>query len=334
MRKALIYICSLAITLGLAASPAANAAATKPAAAKIKTGKSIKKKPQAAAKHVRKNVAKRAIAGARRDVHLARTSAIPSTLEHPGVQSAGVLVLNQQTGEVIYEKNADNITPIASITKLMTAMVVLDAKLPLNELISISDEDLDTLKGTSSRLAPGTTLTRGEMLLLALMSSENRAASALSRHYPGGRAAFIHAMNVKAISLGMYQSKFFDSTGLNPRNVSSARELAMMVQAARRYPEIREFSTSSEYSLSSNLGKDMTFRNTNPLVRDEHWDISLSKTGFISEAGRCLVMQAKIDGIPVVMVLMDSEGKFTRVGDAQRVRKWMETSPLAKLRAG
>ena len=332
MRKTLISICSLLVAMSMAASPVAFAAAK--TAVKAKTAQTAKKKPQVASKQVRKNVAKRAIASARRDVRLARTSAIPSTLEHPGVQSAGVLVINQKTGEVIYEKNADTITPIASITKLMTAMVVLDAKLPLNELISISEEDLDTLKGTGSRLAPGTTLTRGEMLLLALMSSENRAASALSRHYPGGHDAFIRAMNVKAASLGMYHSKFFDSTGLNPRNVSNARELAMMVQAARRYPEIREFSTSSEYTLTSNLGKQLTFRNTNPLVRDEQWEIGLSKTGFISEAGRCLVMQAKIDGTPVVMVLMDSNGKYTRVGDAQRVRKWMETSPLAKLRAG
>lgn len=334
MHKSLILFCSILASVCISASPAATAATTKQSS---HTSKKITAKPATkalTAKNSRKNISSRAIASARRDVRIAHTSARPSTLEHPGVQSSGALVLNQLTGEVIYEKNADATTPIASITKLMTAMVVLDAKLPLNEMISISEEDLDTLKGTGSRLVPGTTLTRGEMMLLALMSSENRAASALSRHYPGGRDAFIHAMNVKAIHLGMAHSKFYDATGLNPGNVSTARELALMVNAARTYPEIQQFSTSTEYSLISNRGRVLTFHNTNPLVKDEKWDIGLSKTGFTNEAGRCLVMQTKIGDTPVVMVLMDSNGKFTRVGDAQRVRKWMESSPAAKLRAG
>ena len=346
MRKPLIFLCSALAALSLVAAPLAAATTTTPK----HRNTSIKQisKPKAAtpvaakktgrkivAKKTGKNVSSRAIANARRDVSIARASARPSTLEHPGVQSSGALVINQLTGEVIYEKNADAITPIASITKLMTAMVVLDAKLPLNELISISEEDVDKLKGTGSRLTPGLTLTRGEMLLLALMSSENRAASALSRHYPGGRDAFIHAMNVKAASLGMSHSRFFDSSGLNPNNVSTARELALMVKAARAYPEIHQFSTSSEYSLtSSRNGRTLAFHNTNPLVKDDGWEIGLSKTGYISEAGRCLVMQAKINDTPVVMVLMDSNGKYTRIGDAQRVRKWLETSPVAKLRAG
>ncbi|QZA80009.1 D-alanyl-D-alanine endopeptidase [Deefgea piscis] len=281
------------------------------------------------------NVSKLAIANARQDVQVTRTIAARMDADNPGVQSSGVLVLNQQSGEVLYEKNADSIIPIASITKLMTAMVVLDARLPLNELISITEADIDTLKNTSSRLSVGTTLTRGEMLLLALMSSENRAASTLSHHFPGGKDAFIRKMNEKAQQLGMRNSRFYDSTGLNPSNVSSARELGLMVKAAQRYPEIHQFSTSSEYTFASNKnGSMMTFRNTNPLVKDSDWDIGVSKTGFINEAGRCIVMQAMINGKPVVIVLMDSNGKYTRIGDAQRIRKWIETSPLAKLRAG
>ncbi|WP_297576796.1 D-alanyl-D-alanine endopeptidase [uncultured Deefgea sp.] len=281
------------------------------------------------------NVSKLAIANARQDVQVTRTIAARMDANNPGVQSSGVLVLNQQSGEVLYEKNADSIIPIASITKLMTAMVVLDAHLPLNELISITEADIDTLKNTSSRLSVGTTLTRGEMLLLALMSSENRAASTLSHHFPGGKDAFIRKMNEKAQQLGMRNSRFYDSTGLNPSNVSSARELGLMVKAAQRYPEIHQFSTSSEYSFASNKnGSMLTFRNTNPLVKDSDWDIGVSKTGFINEAGRCIVMQAMINGKPVIIVLMDSSGKYTRIGDAQRIRKWMETSPLAKLRAG
>lgn len=348
MQKALILFCTLLAAISFTATSAAGAASqqkqpqkqqstaqktAKPKAVAQK--KAVPAKKQVAAKKSGKNVANRAIANARKDVQVSRASARPSTLAHPGVQSSAVLVINQLTGEVIYEKNADDITPIASITKLMTAMVVLDAKLPLNELISISRDDIDTLKGTTSRLAPGLTLTRGEMLLLALMSSENRAASALARHYPGGSDGFIRAMNAKAASLGMHRSSFHDATGLSPENISTPRELALMVQAARAYPEIHQFSTASEYIFSSSLnGRELVFRNTNPLVKNDDWEIGLSKTGYISEAGRCLVMQARISDTPVVMVLMDSNGKYTRIGDAQRVRKWLETSPVAGLRAG
>ncbi len=276
-----------------------------------------------------------AIADARKDVQVTQTIAARIDPDNPGLQSIGVLILNENSGEVLFEKNADNIIPIASITKLMTAMVVLDAHLPLNELISISDADVDSLKNTSSRLSVGTTLTRGEMLLLALMSSENRAASALSHNYPGGRGAFTRKMNEKAQQLGMRKSRFFDPTGLTPSNVSTPRELALMVKAAQRYPEIHQFSTSSEYTFSSNMrGSTLTFRNTNPLVKDADWDIGVSKTGFINEAGRCIVMQATINNTPVVMVLMDSNGKYTRIGDVQRVRKWIESNEFAKLRAG
>ena len=348
MRKALILFCSLLAAISLTSMSVSYAATAQTQSGKSRTTvvkkatpkkavakKAVSSKKKTVASKRSKNVANRAIANARKGIQLERASARATTLAHPGVQSSAALVLNQLTGEVIYEKNADESTPIASITKLMTAMVVLDAKLPLNELISISREDIDTLKGTTSRLAPGLTLTRGEMLLLALMSSENRAASALARHYPGGRDAFIHAMNAKAISLGMRHSRFHDATGLNPENVSTPRELAMMVQAARAYPEIHQFSTASEYLFTSNLSRrEMAFRNTNPLVKQDDWEIGLSKTGYINEAGRCLVMQARISDTPVVSVLMDSNGKYTRIGDAQRVRKWLETSTVAGLRAG
>ncbi|HSC81251.1 MAG TPA: D-alanyl-D-alanine endopeptidase [Chitinolyticbacter sp.] len=295
---------------------------------------------QASAKHGKKaaqrksNLSRVATTNARKQVNVARTMAAPVIAEHPGVQSAGVLILNEKNGEVVYEKNADSIAPIASITKLMTAMVVLDARLPMNELLTIGLEDVDTLKNTSSRLGVGTQLTRAEMLLLALMSSENRAASALSRHYPGGQIAFVRRMNEKARELGLGSTRFLDPTGLAPHNVSTARELAKLVTAAHRYAEIHHFSTASEYAFVSNVsGRELQFRNTNPLVREQDWTIGLSKTGYTSEAGRCLVMQATINGSPVVMVLLDSEGKFTRIGDATRVRKWLETSPYAQLHA-
>jgi serine-type D-Ala-D-Ala endopeptidase (penicillin-binding protein 7) len=287
------------------------------------------------AKSNHKQITSRAIANARKDVSVSRALALSTTLDNPGVQSVGVLVLNEQNGEIMYEKNADSLTPIASITKLMTAMVTLDAQLPLNELLTISQADVDTLKNTTSRLTVGTTLTRGELLLLALMASENRAAAALARTFPAGQAVFIRKMNEKAQSLGMRNSRFYDSTGLTPNNVSTPRELALMVKAAHRYPEIHDFTTSSEYSFVSNQsGRNMAFHNTNPLVKEVDWNIGVSKTGFINEAGRCLVMQATINGTPVVIVLLDSNGKYTRIGDAQKVRKWIETTSASRSRAG
>jgi D-alanyl-D-alanine endopeptidase (penicillin-binding protein 7) len=334
----MIYLCSIATAALLLTSMPALAAAPpqKTAAKQQKSAKKSPAKKSVAQKKGKKTaVSKRATASARRDIHISRVSANPSTLAHPGLQSGSALILNEQTGEVIYAKHPDALTPIASITKLMTAMVVLDAQLPLSEQISISREDIDSLKGTRSRLVPGLTLTRGEMLLLALMSSENRAASALARHYPGGREAFINKMNEKAVSLGMKQTRFFDSTGLTPNNVSTPRELALMVRAAHQYSTIQQYSTSAEYSFISNKNyKPMVFRNTNPLVKNDNWEIGVSKTGYISEAGRCLVMQAVIENTPVVMVLMDSQGKNTRIGDAQRVRKWIETNPATKSHAG
>lgn len=241
----------------------------------------------------------------------------------PGLHSHAALLLDMQNGEAVYQKNASQVVSIASITKLMTAMVMLDANLPMQEELVITEDDVDTLKGSRSRLSVGARLTRQETLLLALMSSENRAAHALGRNYPGGIPAFVAAMNRKAQELGMTNSRFLDPTGLNPSNVSTARDLAKMVAAAYKYPAIHAATTTSDTRIDV-LGRVLEYRNTNPLVRSDAWDIGVSKTGFIREAGHGLVMQAKVKNRPMLFVLLDSEGSMTRVGDANRLKKWAE----------
>ena len=258
---------------------------------------------------------------------IVRRAAPPPEIFNPDVldiQSTAALVVNSSDGHVIYDKNVTAVAPIASITKLMTAMVVLDAKLPLDESIMLNEEDLDTVKHTGSRLQLGTVLTRDEMLRLALMSSENRAASALGRAYPGGTAAFVREMNLKALSLEMMRTSFADSTGLSTGNVSTAQDLAKMVTAAYQYPLIRQYSTGNGYAVHALNGRALEFRNTNALIVSPDWSIGLSKTGYIREAGRCLVMHATIAGAPVVIVLLDSWGRLSRVGDANRIKKWIE----------
>lgn len=244
------------------------------------------------------------------------------------LKSSKAIVINQLTGETIFEKNKSTITPIASVTKLMTAMVALDAHLPMSDELTITQEDVDSLKGSSSRLTVGTKLTRGELLQLALMSSENRAASALSRHYPGGKQAFINAMNTKAAMLGMRHTRFVEPTGLNSNNVATAYDLVRMVNAAHQYDEIRNITTTASQAVVVNgKSRPLNYVNTNALVRSStKWDIGLSKTGYIREAGRCLVMQAEIAGESMIIVLLDSNGKNTRLGDANRIRKWFERS--------
>ena len=240
--------------------------------------------------------------------------------------SLNAVIVDASDNRHVYAKGADDVTPIASLTKLMTAMVTLDAGLPLDETIAIDMDDLDYLKGTSSRLRMGTELPRREMLRLALMSSENRAASSLARTYPGGTPAFVSAMNAKAALLGMTHTRYADPTGLSAQNVSTANDLAVLVAAAAEYPQIREFSTTgSHYVEVQPTGKVLGFNNTNNLVKSSQWDIKLSKTGYIREAGKCLVMLATIASKPFVIVLLDSAGKYTRLGDAQRVRHWLET---------
>ena len=240
--------------------------------------------------------------------------------------SANVLVLDASANAPVYAKAANEVTPIASLTKLMTAIVTLDAGLPLDEPIAIDTEDFDYLKGTRSRLRMGAELPRREMLRLALMASENRAAASLARNYPGGTDAFVAAMNEKARALGMTRTRYADPTGLSARNVSTARDLALLVSAAAEYPLIREFSTTpSHYVEVQSTGQLLGFNNTNRLVANTGWDILLSKTGYIREAGKCLVMLATIASKPFVIVLLDSAGRYTRLGDAERVRYWLET---------
>jgi serine-type D-Ala-D-Ala endopeptidase (penicillin-binding protein 7) len=239
------------------------------------------------------------------------------------LRSKAVMVQDAETGEIVINKNSEALVPIASITKLMTAMILLDRGLDLEQRIVVSREDVDTVKGTRSRLMPGTTLTRDELLLLALMASENRAAAALARTYPGGHPAFVKAMNERAAELGMSDSTFVEPTGLSPSNVSSPRDLVKLVRAAHGYPLIREYSTRDRATVKV-FNRPLRFVNTNGLVRNSRWDIELSKTGYISEAGRCLVMQVRVASKDLIVVLLDSWGKQSRIGDAQRIRQWLE----------
>ena len=239
------------------------------------------------------------------------------------LRSSTALVMDADTGDVVIDKNSDAVVPIASITKLMTAMVILDRGLDLEQRVVLSREDIDSFKGTRSRLRTGSALTRDELLMLALMASENRAAAALGRTYPGGMPAFVAAMNAKAATLGMTDTHFVEPTGLSPANVSSARDLAKLVRAAHEYPLIREYSTREKARVTA-FGRPLHFRNTNGLVRSSHWEIDVSKTGYIREAGRCLVMHVRVGAKELIVVLLDSWGKYSRIGDANRIRKWYE----------
>lgn len=242
------------------------------------------------------------------------------------LKSSVALVMDQETNEVLFAKNSDAVLPIASLTKLMTALIVVEARQPMDETITITSEDVDTEKFSSSRLAVGTTLSRGDALHLALMSSENRAAHALGRHYPGGLPAFVQAMNAKARLLGMFDTHYVEPTGLSSQNQSSAKDLANLVKSAYQQHTIRELSTSTDYAVQVGA-RHLQFRTTNSLVRSPSWDIGLQKTGYIVEAGRCLVMQARMAGRKLIMVFLDSTGKYSRQGDAERVRKWLEAAP-------
>ncbi len=331
MRHFRILVCSLiALTLMPLSAEAGRAAERSTTAKKVVHKRVVHKKTSA----------KRIISTIRSDgAYRVRPVAFhprsdDSVFVTPGgelrLASSKALIVNQNTGEVLYAKSTGVSTPIASVTKLMTAMVLLDQHLSLDEVIAVGDGDVDTLKGTSSRLRVGTELSRRDMLQLALMSSENRAASALARTSPIGITNFVAAMNAKATELGMAHTHFVDPTGLNSENVSTAEDLVKMVKAAYQYPEIRSITTTPQYDVALNGYRRPTeFRNTNILVRNGSWDIGLSKTGYINEAGRCLVMQAQIADQPLIIVLLDSWGKYTRIGDAQRIRKWMESSAVS-----
>jgi D-alanyl-D-alanine endopeptidase (penicillin-binding protein 7) len=248
-----------------------------------------------------------------------------ATTDKLALKSSVALVMDQDTNEVLFSKNSQAVLPIASITKLMTAVVVSDAGLPLDEVLTVTEDDVDTEKGSRSRLVVGARLTRGEMLHLALMSSENRAASALGRNYPGGLASFVSAMNAKAQTIGMTDTHYVEPTGLSSQNQSSATDLATLVKVAHNYPLIRELSTSPGFQVEVGRRK-LEYHNTNRLVSNPSWDIGLQKTGYIAEAGRCLVMQASLAGRKLIMVFLDSSGLNTRIADAERVRRWVTSS--------
>jgi D-alanyl-D-alanine endopeptidase (penicillin-binding protein 7) len=249
------------------------------------------------------------------------------THDELSLRSSVAFVVDQETQEILLSKNEQAVLPIASLTKLMTGLIVRESMLPMDEMITITQADVDTEKGSTSRLRVGAELSRAELLHLALMSSENRAASALGRAHPGGTEVFVDLMNAKARALGMNDSSFVEPTGLSSKNQSSAKDLALLVQAASGDPILSEYSTSPGYRVAVGKRK-LQFSNTNWLVRSPAWEIGLQKTGYISEAGQCLVLQAKVAGRKLIMVFLDSVGRRSRLADAERVRRWVESTPV------
>ena len=283
-----------------------------------KTKPSVKKAPQKRVSvSAQKAVPMRASYGQMAGLHAAS--------DPLDLRSSVALVIDQDTREVLFRKNDHAVLPIASLTKLMTGLVISDAHLPMSEMIAITQADVDTEKGSSSRLAVGTVLSRGDLLHLALMSSENRAAHALGRSFPGGIDTFVARMNARAQALGMSDTRYVEPTGLSSRNQSSASDLAILVGAAHKEPVLRELSTSHGREIEVGR-RTLQYNNTNRLVKSAEWDIGLQKTGYISEAGQCLVMQAQVAGRKLIMVFLDSAGKLSRIADAERVRRWVEKS--------
>jgi serine-type D-Ala-D-Ala endopeptidase (penicillin-binding protein 7) len=311
----------LVVPDAMAAKQADKSRASKPSAAKsVRVHKTSVRSRRPAAKPAPRRLS----VGEARGLH-----AVDDPLD---LKSSVAFVIDQDTNQVLVDKNSQAVLPIASITKLMTALVVSEQGLDLSETVTVTEQDIDTEKGSRSRLKVGTQLTRGEMLHLALMSSENRAAHALGRTAPGGLEAFVAAMNDTARRLGMNDTRYVEPTGLSSQNRSSATDLTRLVKAAYGVPMIRELSTSQEAEFP--IGRQaLQFRNTNGLVRNPQWDIGLQKTGYISEAGRCLVMQASLAGRKLIMVLLDSAGKYSRIGDAERIRKWLDHQTHAAVTA-
>jgi D-alanyl-D-alanine endopeptidase (penicillin-binding protein 7) len=313
-----------AVTVALMCAPVvAMADEAAPVSRPAKVHKSTR---MAAAKPVARRAAAHAVPAR---PSFGEASGLHATDDPLDLKSSVALVIDQDTDQVLFSKNPGAVLPIASITKLMTAVVVSEANLPMDEMLSISQDDVDTEKGSRSRLMVGTQLTRGDMMHLALMASENRAAHALGRHYPGGLSAFVEAMNAKAQQLGMAGTHYVEPTGLSSKNQSSANDLSLLVKAAYEFPNIRELSTSREAQVAVGR-RQVQFHSTNGLVRNPSWDIGLQKTGYISEAGRCLVMQAQLAGRRLIMVLLDSAGKYSRIGDAERIRKWLSAGNFAE----
>ncbi len=280
-------------------------------------------KSSAKAKTATKAKRRAAVAAVPARPSFGQIAGLHATPDDLALKSSVALVIDQDTQEVLLQKNQSAVLPIASLTKLMTGTVISEAKLPMDEVITITQDDVDTEKGSGSRLRPGTSLTRAEAMHLALMSSENRAAHALGRTYPGGLSAFVSAMNAKARQLGMTSTTYVEPTGLSSRNQSSARDLAILVSAASNDPILREYSTSPGAQVAVG-NRVLQYNNTNRLVKSPDWDIGVQKTGYISEAGQCLVMQARIAGRKLILVFLDSAGKLSRIADAERVRRWVE----------
>jgi D-alanyl-D-alanine endopeptidase (penicillin-binding protein 7) len=286
---------------------------------------------QAKAKHApvaARAVQTRAVAGEAGRMSFGQMAGLHRSADPLDLRSSVALVIDQDTHEVLLRKNDNAVLPIASLTKLMTGLLIAEARLPLSEMVSITQDDVDTEKGSSSRLAVGTVLSRGDLLHLALMSSENRAAHALGRTYPGGMDVFVAQMNARAHALGMQDTRYVEPTGLSSRNQSSAQDLATLVAAAYKEPLVRELSTSPGREIDVGR-RTLQYNNTNRLVKSPQWDIGLQKTGYIAEAGRCLVMQAQVSGRKLIMVFLDSAGKFSRIADAERVKRWVEQSHRA-----
>ena len=332
-RSALKALSATAVVLALSALPA-TAGLTEASAAQKKPVKSAKAaKAAKASKYTRtakrppRKVVVRAVP---RPPSLGQLTGLHATQDALDLKSSVALVIDQDTDEVLFSKNASAVLPIASITKLMTALVVTEAKLPLDEVLIVTSEDAAVRAGSSRQLRAGARLTRGEMLHLALMASENRAAYLLGRTYPGGLSSFVDAMNAKAQLLGMHDTRYVEPTGLSSDNRSSAEDLARLVNAASKHPLLRELSTSPEAVVP--VGRQQVqFRNTNGLVHNPEWDIGLQKTGYIAAAGRCVVMQTQMAGRKLIMVLLDSAGRYSRLGDAERLRKWLVTESLVPL---
>ena len=325
--KALASAVTAAFLGSLMAMPlsvqAQNAKSPTKKRALVSVAKVDKKKKSTVAKNANKRVVAKAVPQRPSFGQLAglHTAADPLDL-----RSSVALVIDQDTREVLFRKNDNAVLPIASLTKLMTGLVISEANLSMSEMITITQADVDTEKGSSSRLAVGSVLSRGDLLHLALMSSENRAAHALGRTYPGGLDAFVSRMNARASSLGMADTRYVEPTGLSSRNQSSANDLAVLVGAAYQEPVLRELSTSPGREIEVG-SRTLHYNNTNRLVKNPQWDIGLQKTGYISEAGQCLVMQAQVAGRKLIMVFLDSAGKLSRIADAERVRRWVEKSP-------
>jgi D-alanyl-D-alanine endopeptidase (penicillin-binding protein 7) len=280
-------------------------------------------KAAAVARTVAPPAARRAVVVEAARPSFGQLAGLHGTADPLDLKSSVALVMDQDTNEVLLAKNSGAVLPIASITKLMTALVVVEAGQSLDEVLTVTQDDVDTEKHSRSRLVVGAQLTRGEMLHLALMASENRAANALGRHHPGGLPVFVAAMNRKAMELGMRDTHYVEPTGLSSRNQASAHDLALLVKSAYQHQLIRELSVSREHQVAVG-SRQLQFHNTNGLVRSRSWDIGLQKTGYISEAGRCVVMQTQLAGRKLIMVLLDSAGKYSRIGDAERIRKWVE----------